>query len=371
MPVAIFIVHLDDYQGFVVEKRYPSTLTLTEKILNLVFYDRQKGKKEELKFSEIEGLNIASFSMSVLPNWMVCFVLGPDEEMSDDDQQISGMGRLILQLVKDAPDSINLEDILTKESVLLKPNEEQNTAEVFLTPSSALVLEKMESEGVESAAKLSIWLKNQIQSDNVDIREAIAPLVNSGIVAVELIGKTKETVFLLKDVFGYRAPPVEAMKKAGEVMPETTEKYREFVTNFFSPPPPNKGYNPTIPVSDPNSPIIEDREKLASMLSNSIQYGILKELRKKPQSIEELAVLTAFPDSVVQNALWALESERVVVFFEREGIWGLVTNPLIESFMPEFVLPMISKKMVDKEILPETAQRYLELLTQTWSERID
>ncbi|MHA2362072.1 MAG: hypothetical protein ACXAB6_09135, partial [Candidatus Thorarchaeota archaeon] len=334
MPVAIFIVHLDDYQGFVVEKRYPSTLTLTEKILNLVFYDRQKGKKEELKFSEIEGLNIASFSMSVLPNWMVCFVLGPDEEMSDDDQQISGMGRLILQLVKDAPDSINLEDILTKESVLLKPNEEQNTAEVFLTPSSALVLEKMESEGVESAAKLSIWLKNQIQSDNVDIREAIAPLVNSGIVAVQLIGKTKETVFLLKDVFGYRAPPVEAMKKAGEVMPETTEKYREFVTNFFSPPPPNKGYNPTIPVSDPNSPIIEDREKLASMLSNSIQYGILKELRKKPQSIEELAVLTAFPDSVVQNALWALESERVVVFFEREGIWGLVTNPLIESFMP-------------------------------------
>ena len=71
MPEATFVVHLDDFQGFIVTQRYPSTLTLNEKTLNLIFYEQQKEQKENLSLAEIEGLRIVIFSTPEYPKWMV------------------------------------------------------------------------------------------------------------------------------------------------------------------------------------------------------------------------------------------------------------------------------------------------------------
>ncbi|MFX1484277.1 MAG: hypothetical protein ACFFCP_13940, partial [Promethearchaeota archaeon] len=361
MPEATFVVHLDDYQGFIVKQRYPLTLTLNEKVLNLIFYEQQKEKKETLTFSEIEGLRISIFSTPEYPGWMVCTLLGPEEVFEDLRGDLSGSGRLILALMSEDAEAVNLEELVKSGSVLHEKSEEQRLADVFLTPSSALLLERMQTEGIEKAAKLSIWLKNQVQ-DEVDLREAMAPLMNTGVVKVELIGKTAETVFLVRDIFGYRAPPVESLSKVMESTPEIAEKYKEFVAQFFSPPAPNKGYNPTIPVSDPNSPILEDREKISRLIADSLNYMVLEVLRAGPLSISEISERTSLPESVVMKVLWSLESEKVVVHFEDTGIWALLTNPRIESFVPEYVLPIIAKKVSEKEITPQVARRHLELL---------
>ena len=79
MPEAAFIVQLDDFQGFLVKKRHPSSLALTETILNLVFFEHQQGEEEEIRDSEIEGMRIASFTMEAFPGWTVCFVLDEDD----------------------------------------------------------------------------------------------------------------------------------------------------------------------------------------------------------------------------------------------------------------------------------------------------
>ncbi|MFW9869079.1 MAG: hypothetical protein ACFFFO_12945 [Candidatus Thorarchaeota archaeon] len=362
MPEATFVVHLDDFQGFIVKQRHPMTLTLNEKVLNLVFEKQQK-EKQDLILAEIEGLRIAIFSSSEYPGWMVCSLLGPEEDFEEGRSRIAGSGRLILALMSEDAEAVNLEELVNSGSVLKEKSEEQKLASVFLTPSSALLLERMQAEGVEKAAKLSIWLKNQVQ-DEVDLREAMAPLMNSGIVKVELIGKTAETVFLVKDIFGYRAPPVDSILKTKQKSPNIEERYREFVTQFFSPPPPNKGYNPTIPVDDPNSPILEDREKISRLIADSLNYMVLDTLRAEPLTTSEISERTALPESVVMNVLWSLESEKVVVHFTEESLWALLTDPRIESFIPEYVLPLIAKKVSEKEITPQVARRHLELLIQ-------
>ncbi|KXH76536.1 MAG: hypothetical protein AM326_06925 [Candidatus Thorarchaeota archaeon SMTZ-45] len=367
MPEATFVVHLDDYQGFLVKQRYPSSLTLNEKVLNLIFYEQQKEDKEELSLAEIEGFRIAIFSAPEYPKWMVCTILGAEEDYNLVDEGLAGSGRLILALMNEDEESVNLEEIVKAGSILEKTKEEQKLASIFLTPSSALLLERMQYEGVEKAAKLSIWLKNQVQ-DEVDLREAMAPLMNTGVVKVELVGKTSEMVFLVKDIFGYRAPPVESLKRAAQIIPSIAERYKEYVTAFFSPPPPNKGYNPTLPISDPNSPILEDREKLSRLLADSLNYMVLDSLRAEPLSAAEVSLKTALPESIVKKVLWALESEKVVVHFEDEDVWALLTNPRIESFIPEYVLPMIKKKVSEKEITPQIARRHLELLIQNYGE---
>ncbi len=369
MPEATFVVHLDDFQGFIVKQRYPLTLTLNEKVLNLIFVEQQerKDKKETIAFSEIEGLRITTYSSPQYPGWMVCSLLGPEEEFEDVRSNLSGSGRLILALMSEDAEAVNLEELVKSGSVLKEKSEEQNLASVFLTPSSALLLERMQAEGVEKAAKLSIWLKNQVQ-DEVDLREAMTPLMNSGIVMVELIGKTAETVFLVKDVFGYRAPPVESISRVKQTLPDIEERYKEFVSKFFSPPPPNKGYNPTIPVDDPNSPILEDREKISRIIADSLNYMVLDTLRAEPLVIGDICEKTALPESVVKKVLWSLEAEKVVVHFEEEAVWALLTNPRIESFVPEYVLPLIAKKVSEKEITPQIARRHLELLIQNCGE---
>ncbi|MFW9962211.1 MAG: hypothetical protein ACFFCX_01480 [Candidatus Sifarchaeia archaeon] len=361
MPEATFVVHLDDYQGFLVKQRYPSSLTLNEKVLNLIFYEQQKENKDELNLAEIEGLRIAIFSSPEYPKWMVCTILGAEEDFDLVDEGLAGSGRLILALMNEDAESVNLEEIVKAGSILEKTKEEQRLASIFLTPSSALLLERMQNEGVEKAAKLSIWLKKEVQ-DEVDLREAMAPLMNSGVVKVELVGKTSEMVFLVKDVFGYRAPPIESLKRATHSIPSIAEKYKEYVTAFFSPPPPNRGYNPTVPISDPNSPILEDREKISRLLADSLNYMVLDSLRAEPLSASEVSLKTALPESIVRKVLWSLESEKVVVHFEDEDLWALLTNPRIESFIPEYILPMIKKKVSEKEITPQIARRHLELL---------
>jgi len=170
----------------------------------------------------------------------------------------------------------------------------------------------------------------------------------------------------VKDVFGYREAPADSILKTKESMPSIAEKYREFVTEFFSPPPPNKGYNPTVPVDEANSPILEDREKISRILAERIQYRVLTSLREQPLSIVDISQKTSLPESVVKKVLFALEAEKVAVRFDKGELWGLLTNPRIQSFLPEYVLPIIAKKLEEKEISPEAARRYLELLIQTW-----
>ncbi|TFG29486.1 hypothetical protein EU527_15760 [Candidatus Thorarchaeota archaeon] len=368
MPKATFIVHLDDFQGFIVKHRYPSTLTLNEKILNLIFYEQQKEKKEELSYIEAEGQRIVTYSSILHPGLMVCSILDPEEDFESLRVELAGSGRLLLALIKVDAEVFSLEEVLQSGSTLKELTEEQKFAEIFLTPSSALLLERMEAEGIEKAAKLSIWLRNQVQNDEIDLREAMVPLMESGVVKVELLGKTSETVFLIKDIFGYRQPPRESISKTKEIMPDLAEKYADYIAEFFSPLPPNKGYNPTLPVDDPNSPIFEDREKISHILAERLQYKVMTALREQPLSITDISHQTALPESVVQKVLYALESEKVTIRFEDENLWALLTNPKIDSFLPEYVLPKISKKLSDKEISPEAARRHLELLMQTWGE---
>jgi len=337
MPEATFIVQFTEFHGFIVKQRVPTSLALTEKMLNLIFLEQQKEKKEELICSEIEGKKIASYSSSRNPGWTVCSILGDEEDFDLIRADLAGSGRLILALISIDPESFSLEEILEKGSVLKDLSQEQELAEVFLTPSSALLLERMQKEGIEKAAKLSIWLREQVQNNEVDLREAMAPLMNTGVVTVELLGKTSEMVFLVKDVFGYREPPVASILKTKESIPSIADTYIKFVTEFFSPPPPNKGYNPTLRGDDPNSPILEDREKISKVLAERIQYRVLTALREQPLSIPEISEKTFLPEDIVQKILFTLEAEKVAIRFEEANLWGLLTNPRIATFMPEYV----------------------------------
>ena len=157
MPKATFVVQLDDFHGFMVKERYPSSLTLNEKVLNLIFLEQQKDKKEELSYSIIEDMKIAAYSSSLYPRWTVCSILSEEEDFDILRAELAGSGRLILALIAVDPESFSLEEILKTGSTLKDLSEEQQLAEVFLTPSSALLLERMQSEGIEKAAKLSIW----------------------------------------------------------------------------------------------------------------------------------------------------------------------------------------------------------------------
>jgi len=368
MPKATFVVHLDlSFQGFVVTQRHPSMLTLNEKVLNLIFLESEKGKKDELGYFEIEGMRITYYSSEQYPGWMVCSILSADEDIDLIRSDLAGSGRLILALTTEDSKAFSLEEILQSGSVLKDLTEEQQLAEIFLTPSSALLLERMQTEGVEKAAKLSLWLKGQIQ-DEVDLREAMTPLMQSGVVMVELLGKTSEMVFLIKDVMGYREPPVDAIINAKEKSPEFAKRYMGYVEEFFSPPPPRKGYNPTLLVDDPNSPIMDDREKISKILAEKLQYRILASLRDMPLSISDISHKTALPQTVVAKVLRTLETEKVAIHFEEDDLWALLTNPRIQSFMPEYILPVINKKLLSKEITPEAARRHLELLMNAWGE---
>ncbi|MCF2136299.1 MAG: hypothetical protein K9W43_03580 [Candidatus Thorarchaeota archaeon] len=366
MPAAVFVIRFDDKQGFLVAKRYPSTFSLNEKLLNLVYYNHVQGGSVELQLHEIEEKRMVTFGTKQHPGWLVCFVLAMEEDFGPNQEEFSAMGRLMLELAVEDPNLLDIGDIIRNRSGITEPAPEQMCASIFLTPSSLLLLERLQEKGIDRSAALSVWLRNQVQTEDIDILRAIRPLMASDIVRVEAVEK-KEVVFLLRDVFAFRSPPVEALRYTQENLPELYESYKHSVKEFFSPDPPAKGYNPTLPADDPNAPIIEDREKLAALLSKNLTYAVLNQLRTRPMQLKEICTQTALPESVVNKILWTLEAERVAIS-TKSGYWLLVSDPIIETFMPEYALPIIKQRFAEKEIGQDIVGRYLELLIETWSE---
>ncbi len=367
MPAAVFVIQLDDMQGFLVKKRYPSTFSLNEKILNLVYYSHFQGGNKELQIHEIEDRRIATFGTQKRQGWLVCFILGDEEDFGPYRDLYAGMGRLILELAVENPELLDIGDIIRNKSVIEEPTMEQRCAEIILTPSSLLLLERLQERGLDRSASLAVWLREQVQAEEVEIIEAIRPLMDTGVVHVEIIQKTAEIVFLLMDIFAFRSPPVKALQYAESNMPEIVEMYRQLVKEFFAPSPPAKGYNPTSLSDDPNAPIVEDRTKIAAIMSKTLTYTVIKHLRERPLTVDELADQTALPKTLVNKILWTLESERMAICIN-ENIWILITDPVIETFMPEYVLPVIKQRYAEKEIGENITVRYLELLTERWSE---
>ncbi len=368
MPEAVFIVNLDEFQGFIVSQKYPPSIVLNERVLNLIFYELQKKKKEQANVIEIDGMRIVPYTDEKHPMWFVCFILGENEQYNEIVEEIEGMSRLILMLMEDITERIDLEYIFTNRLKLEKPNDEQICAAIFSTPSSALLLEKIEDECLERSARLALWLKSQIQSDDVDLREAIMPLMKAGIVNVEMVAKTAEMVFLVKDIFTYRAPPTRALQAAKESHPQISDWYEEQIRNFFSPPPPNKGYNPTIQTDNPNSPIMEDRAKIAKFLAESKYYEIIKCLREGPCSLDTLVRRIPFPKQLIEKALFKMMTERIIANNEEEGLWMLITDPRVDIFLPEFALKLIVRKYKEKDVSKEIALRHLDNLIEVWRE---
>ncbi len=367
MPAAVFILHLDEMQGFVVEKRFPSTFSLNERILNLVYYGHHEQPGQEVQLHNIDGRRIVTFGTQARPDWLACFVLSDETDFGPNKEVFAGMGRLMLELAAEDPKLVDVGEIVRRRQVIPAPSQEQRCAATFTSPSSTLVLERLEELGLERSARLAIWLRDEIHAQDVNLADAVRPLMDAEIVAVEMFQKTTEVVYLLADVFAYRAPPVEALRYAEENMPDVAEQYAQLVKEFFSPDPPAKGYNPTIPVDDPNSPIVEDRRTIAGLLTKSLLYTVIRYLRERPQTASEISQTSILPERIVNRSLWELETERVAARLD-DGMWVLVTDPRIEVFMPEFVLPIVARRVSEKEIGAELGKRYLELLTEKWSE---
>ncbi|NWF95678.1 MAG: hypothetical protein HXY34_06015 [Candidatus Thorarchaeota archaeon] len=374
MPQAVFVLHLDDYQGFVVAKRYPPTFSVNEKMLNLVYYLHGEGKKADIKLIDVEGRRMATYSSEEHPGWLVCFALNIEEDFVQNSKKLAGMGRFILELATRSPDYLEIGEIIRKGAVIEEPTNEQVCARVFLTPSSTLLLDKLQSEGIQKSKTMEIWLRDQLQARDVDLRTAVFPLMDAGLVKVEMVGRDEhstpprsgvETVFLIRDLFCYRAPPSESMETTRATHPEITEEYRKYVESFFA------GYNPTAQTEDPNSPQVADRETIARRVSDRISYIVIGLLRKGALSVKEISRAAVLPHELVQKILFNMESEKIAVHFPDCDCWALISDPAFETFIPEYVLPVVAQKYVENQIDAESARRYFELLVETWGDGND
>ncbi|MEM2142491.1 MAG: hypothetical protein QXQ81_04465 [Candidatus Thorarchaeota archaeon] len=365
----MFILHLDEFKGFVVAKRYPSTFSLNERLLNLVYMEYTDTPGAGLKLCNVNDQRIATFTDESQPGWMVCFVLNYDEDIVNNSELLAGMSRLMLILARQAPGSMDVGEIIRRKAVIPAPSEEQICAKLLTISSSSLVLEKLQAEGAIRSRSLETWLRSSIQTDMIDLKEVVLPMMEGGIVKVEFVGRDEkanppkqgvETVFLVKDIIGYRVPPVKALEYCKGIYPNIYPWYRGKVEEFFS------GYNPIQEGTSPVSPVTEDRVRIASIVSDSLNYTVLRYLRERPMTTAELSSQTMIPGALLESKLYALEPARVVSFHETEKVWALISDPVFETFLPEYLLPLIVKKHAQGQIDSATVIRFFELLLEAW-----
>jgi hypothetical protein len=172
---------------------------VSEPTAEIIYGDFSAGTARKLVFSPTNHLFEMSDARIVTQSvdWMARSLQGPayaEQSMLNPAQHIYQYVTFFDLLATIAFLLMIFPIILVTYSVLPSHLKPEIAKKQKLSPNSLLVLKHLWSNGAQTAAKLSIWVKNKVQSDDIDLQNAIVRLLEVGLVKVRRRGKSTEEV---------------------------------------------------------------------------------------------------------------------------------------------------------------------------------
>ena len=371
MPKGYIITKWTEDQGLALQLSYPETLEVDLDDMMRIFYAHITGAAEAgnvLVRLEKAKSNVASHftGMDVNIPFMINLILDLDEDPEIfGEKVISEINDNILtylNAITSEPSRIyditeELKDYIKNSLFLLERlknlSKEQRMAQIFTSEKGRNILNVLR-ESAYSRNELRNILEEKLAKSIYNLEITLDPFVKTDLIKQDWIeGDSDISLFLITDFAIMRVPATKLIDDAKKRLPTPylATKYLEQVNEYFS------KYTPTY----------EDNLKIAYNMINPDKYDFITLFREKAYPINKIPKSPGETFDEIREMLNLLEKDNILTIIkDQKGMeWiFLLTDPIAQTFYPEYMIENIRQKTAEKKLKRKTAIKYLELLEQ-------
>jgi len=360
MPKGLIVSVWDNVSGVSIEAEYPkeATNSINAEDLLTLFTANALTKEAGILTMNIRQNSLISYyggpSIDKFENQiLVVLIISEDDDPNIMENYIKGISHLIINcleregelsevLIIDCFDAAKKNSAITKEQLL----------SILLRDDLNSFILQLLREGPIIKEQFGKYISDQFKQKITNIDKYLKPFVDNGLVLIhkikESMGRTSEYLFLIKDVYLYRTPPIETLVNLEEI-PNLADKFYKEIEEFFM------DYKPTL----------EDSKKLADIISNPVKYEILKLLRKQFVKYDLLSQQMGFnPKNLYANLTELLKNKIAVAIKDQTGgYWLFLMNDIqvVQEF-PRYMIDLLHESIKHNEIDEMVALKHAELL---------
>ncbi len=358
MPIGLVVMRWSDRGGIENVAQYPEEVTVSDKTLMQVYSTHEYTGESGMISLLVGSLNIASYYTGEDKGYYILLLLNLDDDPDAYEGGLVDISRIILQNLKDEAYLPMVPSLFRRLSVYPILNEEQLLAMTYQNEINRLIIKRLRDEGVISKSELIIWLKDQFKEGFVDIEGILIDLIKREIVKETSVkGMPSELIFLIKDIFISRIPPVNLLDnpESRGLPSQLVENYQIQVKNYF------ENYLPTE----------ADNINIIDILVNPQTYETLRLLRIAIVTRNELEKLRKKGVDDLDGVLKTLWDAKLIQVFQDERrveYYALLSDFYIDLLFPKYLLNVI-KKMHDLKFKSEKVLvEYLTVLENTYTD---
>jgi len=371
MVKGYIITKWTEERGLMLQLSYPETLSVDLDDMMRIFYAHITGAAEAgnvLVRLEKVSSNVSSYfnGMDAQVPFMINLMLELDEDPEIFGEKViseinSNILNLLNALINEPSRTYDiteeLKDYIKNSLFLLERlknlSKEQRMAQIFVSEKGSAILTSLR-ENAYSRKELRETLEEKLGKSIYNLEISLDPFVKTDLIKQDWIeGDSDISLFLISDFTIMRVPATKLIEDAKNNLPTPylATQYLEQVNSYFM------NY----------TPIHEDNLKIAYDMINPDKYDFITLFREKAYPINKIPKSPGETFDEIKEMLNTLEQDKILTIIkDQKGLeWiFLLTDPIAQTFYPEYMIENIREKIAQKKLKKKTAIKYLELLEQ-------
>jgi hypothetical protein len=355
-PLGLLLMKWDERVGTELLMKYPETLAITEKTLMQVYSTHEYSGERGIINLTFGSMNILSYYTGPELGYYIILFLELDDDPDIYEGAMANTAQVVLQNLSDDSYLQMVPSLFRRLSAYPSLTDEQNLFFFYQDGVKRMIIEILRDYGVITKSELIIWVKERELVDIIDLEAILAEFVKSEVIKVRSVkGVPSELIFLTKDIFMLRIPPVKLYDDpVNHGLPtQLAKSYQEEVQKFF------KDYHPTH----------EDNIDLLNILIDTEVYETLRLLRTAIVTMKDFEKLKNKGVSDIYGVLKKLWDNQMIKVFKDENeveYYSLLTDFYIDIIFPKYSLNIIKSANDQKSKSEKVLIQYLNILEETY-----
>jgi len=357
-PKGFLLMKWDERIGTELLVKHPKTLNISDKTLMQVYSTHEYSAERGLITLTVGSMNILSYYTGPESGYYVILLLDLEDDPDEYEGAMVNVAYTILQNIEDDSYLEMIPLLFQRLTVFPHLNDEQNLGFYYLDELRRMIIKFLQQYGVISKSELLIWLKEQYTEDFFDIEAILNEFIKRDIIKVISVkGMPSELIFLTKDVFMLRVPPINVLENLSSYgLPAQFRKiYRTEVQDYF------RKYIPSE----------EDNLRVIDILIDPDVYEVLHLLRTTigtMNSFEKLKRKGVGDIYSVLKKLWDAQMIRVFKDENKTEYFVLTSDFYIDLIFPKYLLNAIKLSYEQKSKSNKVLMEFLRVLEDTYYE---
>jgi hypothetical protein len=355
-PVGLALMRWNERIGTEIIAKYPEEVQISDKSLMQIYSTHEYTGDKGIVTLMDGALNLVSYYTGPEQGYYLLLLL----DLNDDpDLYESGMVDILQTILRNLQEESYVQllpSLFQRLSVYPSYNEEQMFYYTYQNDIKRIIIHYLQDDGVIAKSELTIWLKDMYKEGFVDIDSALTELMKMGIIKqVSIKGLPSELLFLIKDIYMLRIPPIHLLKepKKRGLPPNVVKLYLSEVKKFY------ENYKPSK----------EDNLKVVELLSLPQVYETFKLLRTSIVTMQDLEKLRKKGVEDIYSVLKQLwDNNMVKVFHDDQNTeyYALLSDFYVDYIFPKYVTRIIQNAYEQKSKADKILIEYLKVLEQTY-----